>query len=206
MNRTNNQSKLNQTDRLNSSPQTAVLKADTQFDGLIINRITTAILAALALSLSLSPRAIAQVQTDSFGAQTSEVVPARTVSEGSSSVAEAYQSATVYLPDPQTQQLEPQNVLVAADQPVEGAIDQIIESYEGQRIGITGYEIDVDSDQHEAEVNFNINHPRGAEAFQSLSSANQYALIEAIRETLLTQPGLEIDRVIFSANGDTIDI
>lgn len=122
------------------------------------------------------------------------------------SITREYEPATVYLPDPVTQELVPQSVLVDAEEPVAGAVDQILQNYEGQDIGITGYDVVVDATANEAEVSFDIEHPRGAAAFQSLSSANQYSLFEAIRETLLTEPMYDVEEVIFTANGTAFDI
>ena len=64
----------------------------------------------------------------------------------------------------------------------------------------------VNPQEREAEVNFELEPNQSSEAFQSLSSANQYSLFEAIRETLLTQPMYGVDKVIFQANDSTFDI
>jgi hypothetical protein len=149
---------------------------------------------ALLLGLGIAPMAVAEPQTTA--AQP----------EVDTSITRDYEPAIVYLHDPETHELVPRSVLVGADEPVEGAVEQIIQSYEGQDVGIEGYEVSVDSAQNEAEINFNVENPRGADAFQSLSSANQYSLFEAIRETLLTQPMYEIDEVIFMANGSEVEI
>lgn len=133
---------------------------------------------------------------------TSAAVP----QEVDSSLSRTYEPATIYLPDPNTQQLMPQVVSVAVDDPVEGAVGQILDSYSGQDMGITGYEVTVNEPDHTAQIDFDVTHERGADAFQSLSSTNQVALFEAIRETLLTQPLYSIDEIIFSANGQNFDI
>ena len=137
---------------------------------------------------------------------TSEVMSAAVPQEVDSSLSRTYEPATIYLPDPNTQRLTPQVVSVAVDDPVEGAIGQILDSYEGQDMGITGYEVTVNEPDHTAQIDFDVTHERGANAFQSLSSTNQVALFEAIRETLLTQPLYSIDEIIFSANGQDFDI
>ncbi|WP_205370819.1 hypothetical protein [Thermoleptolyngbya sp. PKUAC-SCTB121] len=139
-----------------------------------------------------------------------ELAPSATdaddIEEINTSITQDYMPAIIYLPDPNTQELVPQSVLVTADEPVAGAVTQIVESYEGQDVGITGYEVNVNEAAKEAEINFAVNNPRGGRAFQSLSSANQYCLFEAIRETLLTQPSYGIQQVIFQANSVDFDI
>ena len=122
------------------------------------------------------------------------------------SITREYEPVTIYLPDSSSQELVPQSVLVATDAPVTMAVNQIVDQYEGQDVGITSYEVDVDAQAREAAINFEVNHPRGGNVFQSLSSANQYSLFEAIRETLLTQPIYGIDEVIFQANDTPFDI
>ncbi|WP_277772887.1 hypothetical protein [Thermoleptolyngbya sichuanensis] len=156
--------------------------------------------SALTLVIGAANRAIANP----------EIAPSATdaddIEEINTSITQDYMPAIIYLPDPNTQELVPQSVLVTADEPVAGAVTQIVESYEGQDVGITGYEVNVNEAAKEAEINFAVNNPRGGRAFQSLSSANQYCLFEAIRETLLTQPSYGIQQVIFQANSVDFDI
>lgn len=163
-------------------------------------RFSLSVATALALLLGTANRAIANSNTTAEAAETADI------EEINTSITQDYMPAIVYLPDPNTQELVPQSVLVTADEPVAGAVTQIVESYEGQDVGITGYEVNVNEAAKEAEINFAINNPRGWRAFQSLSSANQYCLFEAIRETLLTQPAYGIQQVIFQANSVDFDI
>jgi hypothetical protein len=156
-------------------------------------------LATIATGLGLLAGAVAEP----VFAQPIEPTP---IPEIDTSISRDYEPAIVYMHDPLTHQLVPHSVLVTAEQPVEGAVGQILQSYEGQDVGITEYEVEVDPVEHEAAIHFSISHPRGSDAMQSLSSANQYALLEAIRETLLTQPSFEVEEVIFLANGEAIDI
>ena len=123
-----------------------------------------------------------------------------------SSITREYEPAVVYLPDPDTQELVPQSVLVTTDAPAAMAVDQIVQAYQGQDIGIQDYAVSVNPSEREAAINFEVEGPRAVESLQSLSSANQYSLFEAIRETLLTQPMYGVDEVIFQANDDTFDI
>lgn len=161
--------------------------------------------SALALLLGTTHRAIANPDTTADPADAAHI-DAADIEEINTSITQDYVPAIVYLPDPNTQELIPQSVLVTADEPVAGAVTQIVESYEGQDVGITGYEVNVNEAAKEAEINFSVNNPRGGRAFQSLSSANQYCLFEAIRETLLTQPSYGIQQVIFQANSVNFDI
>jgi hypothetical protein len=166
-------------------------------------RILVALFVAIALALNLPLSAIANpVET----AQATETQTPSGTPDIDSSITREYEPAVVYIPDPQTQELVPQSVLLGADEPVEGAVDQIMQAYQGQDVGITGYEVNVDQTSQEAEINFEVDNPRGEEAFESLSSASQYSLFEAIRETLLTEPTYNVDEVIFLANGDSFDI
>ncbi|MBD1997413.1 hypothetical protein H6G00_12385 [Leptolyngbya sp. FACHB-541] len=166
-------------------------------------KILIPLFVAIALALNLPLSAIANPVEI---AQATETETPSGTPDIDSSITREYEPAVVYIPDPQTQELVPQSVLLGADEPVEGAVDQIMQAYQGQDVGITGYEVNVDQSSQEAEINFEVDAPRGEEAFQSLSSANQYSLFEAIRETLLTEPTYNVDEVIFLANGDSFDI
>lgn len=146
----------------------------------------------------------AQPEAMQVAQQAEPAAPAPT--EIDTSITREYEPVTIYLPDRNTQELVPQSVLVATDAPVTMAVNQIVDQYEGQDVGITGYEVNVDPQAREAAINFEVDHPRGGDAFQSLSSANQYSLFEAIRETLLTQPVYGIDEVIFQANDTPFNI
>ncbi|MBF2086350.1 hypothetical protein [Thermoleptolyngbya sp. C42_A2020_037] len=163
-------------------------------------RFSLIVVSALMVLLGTASRAIANPET------VPNAPDAADIEEINTSITQDYMPAIIYLPDPNTQELVPQSVLVTADEPVAGAVTQIVESYEGQDVGITGYEVNVNEAAKEAEINFAINNPRGGRAFQSLSSANQYCLFEAIRETLLTQPSYGIQQVIFQANSVDFDI
>lgn len=122
-----------------------------------------------------------------------------------STVSRDFKPATIYIHDPATHQLVERVAMVAADQPVVGAVTQIMNSYEGQDVGIRGYDVRVNKGAKKAEINFKVESPRGDKGLQSLSSANQYAIFEAIRETL-EQPDYQVRQVIFLANGKSIDI
>lgn len=166
-------------------------------------KILIALFVAIALALNLPLSAIADPVEI---AQATETETPSGTPDIDSSITREYEPAVVYIPDPQTQELVPQSVLLGADEPVEGAVAQIMQAYQGQDVGITGYEVNVDQANQEAEINFEIDNPRGGAAFQSLSSTNQYSLFEAIRETLLTEPTYNVDEVIFLANGNSFDI
>lgn len=115
-------------------------------------------------------------------------------------------SAIIYLPDVGLQQLAPQSIVVAANQPVTDAVGKILQAYNGQNVGIKDYEVKINPVTHQATINFIIDDPRGAEVFDSMSSANQYALFESIRRSLLSQSIYNIDQVNFAANGQSFDI
>lgn len=142
---------------------------------------------------------------DSEGKSSQETIAA-TPDEIDSSLTRTYIPTTIYLPDPQTYRLEPQTVPVDSNAPVAGIVGQIIGSYEGQEVGIEGYDVAVDQANQIARVNFDISSERNGREFYSLSSANQVALFESIRETLLTNPEYQINEIIFSANGESFEI
>lgn len=174
-----------------------------QIGGSVTNFVV-AIATSITLSLVAASGAIANPIEPSSSRQGIPVAVSSQDVEGS--IVREYKPATVYLPDPQTQQLVPQSILVTTEEPAAGAVAQIMQSYEGQDVGIRGYEVSVNTATHEADINFSINNPRGARAFESLSSANQYGLFEAIRETLLSQPIYSVNDIIFRANGSAFDI
>lgn len=154
------------------------------------------------VSAAIATEGVASMGAGAIAQRTDAATP----TEIDTSITREYEPVTIYLPDRNTQELVPQSVLVTTDAPVTMAVNQIVDQYEGQDVGITGYEVNVDTDAREAEINFQVNHPWGGDVFQSLSSANQYSLFEAIRETLLTQPVYGIDEVIFQANDTAFDI
>jgi len=175
---------------------------------ILVNGIATASLAMLATGAFLVEGAIANPAPSEGSVETSAetVVAQDSAPEIDTSITREYEPAIIYLPDPMTQELVPQSVLVTSDAPAAMAVGQIVDAYEGQDVGITGYEVSVNSQQREAEINFEVTNERGGEAFQSLSSANQYSLFEAIRETLLTHPVYGVDEVIFQANDSEFNI
>ncbi len=158
-----------------------------------------------AALLTVASPSFADSVTNSERASSREAIAA-TPSEIDSSLTRTYIPTTIYLPDPDTYRLIPQTVPVDSNAPVAGAVGQIINSYEGQDIGIEGYNVAVDQPNQIARVNFDIDSERNGREFYSLSSANQVALFESIRETLLTNPDYQIDEIIFSANGESFDI
>ena len=157
----------------------------------------------LALTLPLAARANPVAVANTNEAQTIVVAVPQEID---GSLIRTYEPATIYLPDPVTRELVPQVVPVAVDQPVATAVGQIVDAYEGQDIGIQGYEVVVNEPAQSAQIDFNLQNDRGIAAFQSLSSSNQFVLFEAIRETLLTQPNYAVTDIIFSANGEAFDI
>ncbi|MBD2183733.1 hypothetical protein [Aerosakkonema funiforme] len=155
-----------------------------------LTKVSTKVFAAVAIALSLSISANAEPVAQSRNTRSQQ----------------AQVPAIVYLPDVQLQQLAPQEVAVAANRPVTDAVGKILQAYKGQDVGITGYNVSIDPNTHAATINFIVKDPRGAEVFESLSSANQYALFESIRQTLLSQSLFNIEEITFTANGVPFDI
>lgn len=158
-----------------------------------IAKVTTNLLTVAAIVLGLSVGVNAQTVPRAENAR-------ETVAQTDSV------PAIVYLPDVQLQGLAPQEIRVTPTQPVTDAVASILQAYQGQDVGIRGYDVQVNPSTHEAVINFKVSDPRGAEVFDSMSSANQYALFEAIRQTLLSQPIYNIQEVIFTANGTPLEI
>lgn len=173
---------------------TALAWSVLAFSGINLMEMHAAIADPLPVSIPIS------VETPTA------TVAQRTPPEIDTSITRDYEPVLIYIPDPTTQELVPQSMLVTADAPAVMAVSQIVDAYEGQDVGITGYEVNVNPQEREAEINFNLENPWGSDAFQSLSSANQYSLFEAIRETLLTQPVYGVDEIIFQANNIVFDI
>lgn len=172
---------------MNNKPMAIANRNCNYFD---LPKVSTRVLTALAVSLSLSV---------SVNAQTVPQSPTSLPSEDEV-------SAIIYLPDVGLQQLAPQSIVVAANQPVSDAVGKILQAYNGQNVGITDYQVKINPITHQATINFIIKDPRGSEVFQSMSSANQYALFESIRRSLLSQSLYNIDQVNFTANGEFFEI
>lgn len=170
---------------MNSNP---TARLNLSKNGFPFAQVAPKFLTALAIILSLSVSATAEPI-----AQSERTAPAN-----------EQVSAIVYLPDDQFLELEPQEIIVAANQPVRDAVGKILQAYRGQDMGLEGYNVSINPSTQEAQINFEIDHPRGVEVFQSLSSANKYALFEAITRTLVSQPIYNINEVTFTANGTPI--
>lgn len=171
-------------------------------------KVASYFLGSLSLALVFSSAAQAEWVSQAVTEITipSQANESAAPQEVDASLSREYEPAIVYLPDPKTHRLVARSVLVAADQPVSSAVGQIIQAYQGQEMGIRGYDVKVNPATHEAQINFDLDNSQGAKAFRSLSSANQYALFEAIRETLLTQSTYQIDQITFTADRSPFDI
>lgn len=171
---------------------------------------TVLAIANLSIAFSFAPFPCAHSVARAAPPEAAPAAPAmtpRTITPGEvdPSLAEDYRPTPIYIHDPVTHELVPKVALVTPERSIEGAVEQIVNAYEGQDIGIKSYEVKVDASSHAAQINFNVDHPRAAKVFQSLSSTSQYSLFEAIRETL-SLPVYRVEEVIFSANGQPFDI
>jgi len=187
-------------------PQTVAIALPEKYSFVLLvsTKVAMGLLTATILLLSLAVPAVAETEISSVNSPS--VATTIPTAEKDNSIANNYQSATIYLPDPQTQQLISRDTLVVADRPIVSAVSQIIQGYRGQNICIHNYDVKVNAIAREVEINFQSDRPQAALELQSLSSNNQLALFEAIRQTLLTQPAYNIKQVNFTVRGTNLDI
>lgn len=92
----------------------------------------------------------------------------------------------------------PKKVAVAADQPVRGAVAEVIEDRDSADFSVSNYQVKVNDSV--AIVDLQV-APGSKRSFQSLSACEQMALFGSIQKTLTSNPAWQIQTVEFTQNG-----
>lgn len=128
---------------------------------------------------------------------------AGTAAAGQSTNAANTVTVTVYKSDDQCVNFEPQQVQVAGDRPMEGAVGKVLENQGSGDFDLSGYRISVDPNTRVATVDLRMN-PNSTRKLVSLSACEQFALFGSLRETLMKNPDWNISEVRFTERGEEI--
>jgi hypothetical protein len=109
---------------------------------------------------------------------------------------------TVYQADDQCVNFEPEEVAVASDRPIEGAVGEILKEQGAGDFDLSGYRVSVD-DAGVATVDLRMS-PGSTRKMSSLSACEQFALFGSLRETLTKNPAWSITDVKFTERGEDI--
>jgi len=136
---------------------------------------------------------------------TSTPVPGSDSAEGTPAAGQSTPMVmvTVYKADDQCVNFEPQQVQVAGDRPLEGAVGKVLENQGSGDFDLSGYRVSIDPNTRVATVDLRMN-PNSERKLVSLSACEQFALFGSLRETLLSNPDWNISDVRFTERGEEI--
>lgn len=110
-------------------------------------------------------------------------------------------NVTLYTSDDQCQQLIPQKVPVAAEEPVNGAVSKILEQRDTSDINLSSYRVNVKNGLATVDLRL---APSSKRQLASLSSCEQFALFGSLRKTLTSNAQWKIKDVRFTEGGKEI--
>ncbi|MBD1913842.1 sporulation/spore germination protein [Leptolyngbya sp. FACHB-8] len=150
-------------------------------------------------SASPSPNALGSAASPAASPGSSSETPATGQSTNSANSV----TVTVYKSDDQCVNFEPQQVQVAGDRPLEGAVGKVLENQGSGDFDLSGYRVTVDPNTRVATVDLRMN-PNSQRKLVSLSACEQFALFGSLRETLVKNPDWNITDVRFTERGEEI--
>jgi PBP1b-binding outer membrane lipoprotein LpoB len=109
--------------------------------------------------------------------------------------------ATIYKVDNQCEKLVPEEVPVAANQPIESAVSQVLSEQNMTDFDLSGYRVNVKDGVATVDLRLN---PDSKRHFESLSSCEQLALFGSIQKTLTSNAQWKINSVRFTEQGEEI--
>jgi len=112
-------------------------------------------------------------------------------------------AVTIFKADDQCVNFLPEQVQVAGDRPMEGAVGKVLENQGGGDFDLSGYRVSVDAATGVATVDLRMN-PDSDRKLISLSACEQFALFGSLRETLVQNPDWNITDVRFTERGEEI--
>jgi hypothetical protein len=143
----------------------------------------------------------AQTPTDATLFSTEETSTQNKTSLSSAAVTKKTVNVRLFTSDTQCQELIPQQVSIPAQEPVRGAVGNIIQQLDSADFSLSGYRVTVKNGV--AIVDLRIS-PNSARQFTSLSSCEQFALFGSLRKTLLSHSQWNIKKVRFTQQGEEI--
>jgi Sporulation and spore germination len=108
---------------------------------------------------------------------------------------------TVFTSDAQCQELVPKEITVSGNEPVAGAVGEIIKERDTNDLKLSGYRVNVKNGV--ATVDLNIG-PGSKRDISSLSSCENFALFQSMEKTLTSNPQWGIKDVKFTNKGKEI--
>jgi hypothetical protein len=142
----------------------------------------------------------AQAATDSISS-TEEMPTQNKAFLSSVAVTKKTVNVSLFTSDTECQELIPQQVLVPKQEPVIGAVGNIIKQFDSADFSLSGYSVTVKN--RVATVDLQIS-PDSERQFTSLSSCEQFALFSSLRKTLLSHVEWNIKKVRFTHQGEEI--
>lgn len=110
-------------------------------------------------------------------------------------------NVTLYISDTQCQELVPQTITVAAQQPVTDAVGKILEQRDNGDFSFFGYRVNIKDGVATVDLRLD---PKSRRQITSLSSCEQFALFGSLRKTLTSNPQWGIKDVRFTERGEQI--
>lgn len=107
----------------------------------------------------------------------------------------------LYTSDTQCQELVPQTITVAAQQPVTAAVGKILEQRDNGDFSFSGYRVNIKDGVATVDLRLD---PKSRRQITSLSSCEQFALFGSLRKTLTSNPQWGIKDVRFTERGEQI--
>lgn len=127
---------------------------------------------------------------------TGEAVPAKEPDASGEMV-----PVSVYTIDDQCNELVAQTLQVHSNNAIDEAVGQAIESVDYNAFKLEGYQVSVNGGTATVDMKLS---PSSERKFVSLSSCEQRALFGSIEETLLNNPGWNVENVKFTDSGKEI--
>lgn len=112
-------------------------------------------------------------------------------------------TVTIFKADDQCVNFLPEEVQVAGDRPIEGAVGKVLEGQGSGDFDLNGYRVNIDEASGIATVDLRMN-PDSDRTLVSLSACEQFALFGSLRETLVQNPAWNIKEVRFTEGGEEI--
>ncbi len=111
---------------------------------------------------------------------------------------------TIYVADNQCNSLVAQEVSFRGDDsPVETAVGQVIEQMTSSDFAVAGYRVNIDPQTQVATIDLR-RSPDSQRPFAALSSCEKFALFGSLEKTLVNNPQWNVQKVVFTEQGEEI--
>ncbi|MGB3693694.1 MAG: hypothetical protein WA865_03005 [Spirulinaceae cyanobacterium] len=111
---------------------------------------------------------------------------------------------TIYIADNQCNSLVAQEISFSEDDsPVETAVGQVIDKMTGSDFAVAGYRVNIDPQSQVATIDLR-RSPDSKRPFAALSSCEKFALFGSLEKTLVDNPRWNVQKVVFTEQGEEI--